>query len=109
MNSKLRVLLLLILSLFAVPCARSQGKVVFQTLRASLPRIDAPATFAATGEPLGNGFFAQLYIGPAGSPVIQLKPQGPILPFVDGPRAGYIVPGREVVFQGFNPGVRVTI
>ena len=64
MNSKLRVLFLLILSSFAVPCARSQAKVVFQTLRASLPRIDAPATFAATGEPLGNGFSRNFTLGP---------------------------------------------
>jgi hypothetical protein len=109
MKTTIRFFVFVLLFSWLGLCTYSQGTVGFWTLSGGTPRIDAPVTFARTGERLGNGFFAQLYVGPAGAPVVQLQAQGPILAFVDGPRAGYIYPGQTVTFEGFDPGVPVTI
>jgi hypothetical protein len=108
MNFKHRLLFSVIFFALGTRTTSSQGTVQFWTLDRPYS-INALVTFAQTGERLGNGFFAQLYIGPAGSPVIQLKPQGPILAFSDGPGAGYIYPGEQVKIQGFDTGVGVTV
>jgi hypothetical protein len=107
-NTKLRFLVPFILALCAGPSIWSQGTVVFQTLNSS-SAIKAPVTFAQTRQRVGNGFFAQLYVGPEGTPVMQLQSYGPILAFIDGPRVGYISPGEQVALQGFPAATLATI
>jgi len=77
--------------------AFAQGTLAFNT-RVPSANIDAPALFL-NGEPVGAGFIAQLYGGPAGTPISDLKPIFPLSNF----RKGYVI-GPPIEMSDIAPG-----
>lgn len=99
-----------ILSLTIVLLARSvsyaQGTVNFNNW--AFPNIDAPVTFL-DGTPVGEGFIAQLYGGPTGTPLTPLTPQFPTTTFRVAPvRAGRVNP-VTVTFSNVALGEQATV
>lgn len=105
----MKIVLMVICVLFLRVSLHAQGKIIFRTqILSATPQINAPVSFAPTGELLTAPFSAQLYAVPLGGPLSTLIPDGPILPF-SNVVPGHIFPGGEYAFEHFRIGQDVTI
>ena len=86
------------------------GVVYFDTHASNGPdHVDARVVYA-DGTPVGPGFTAQLYGGPAGTPAIELQPVFPSSPlWGEGPEAGYTMVPARVGIPGVEPGRAATL
>jgi hypothetical protein len=98
-----------IILFFSGVSTRGQGQVDFTTYHP--PKINAPASYL-NGERIGPEFWGELYFGPEGTSIADLKPLGIVERFThfdkDPEFNGYLV-GRTVDIPGIEPGHRAVL
>lgn len=111
----MRALAFLLIFAAAESCF-SQGTVNFANYVPGdpVPIVDAPVSYndgVSSFLVAGAAYAAQLYIGPAGSPVSLLTTNGvtggPVTSFLTGAQAGYFAGGVRTLF-GWGPGTTIS-